>query len=254
MTRNVTQIRPKGDPGAAPYAPQRDISHIFLPMLREVFNSLDEKHWNRYFADWFQREGITEEQLGETVRVVTEAVRLFIRDREVNSPADAFAKAGIDKLPEVVKYSLFCRIGEVVIGGFFVALRDVTMQGVSSPSQDDMAAMIAAGRALSERLSGRLTTYEVEEVPRLKAILEEEGRVKVQLQQQLWASQEEARERWANEYLLQGKLDAIHPAASQYTKLIDDLQHTVGENWLVRMWHVARVFCRFYRGRYVDPV
>lgn len=254
MARNVTQLRPRGEPNAAPYAPQRDIANIFLPLLKEVFNSLDEKHWNKYFADWFQREGITEEQLGETVRVVTEACRLFIRDREVNSPADAFAKAGIDNIPEVAKYALFCRVGEVVIGGFFVAIRDVTMQGVSSPVQEDMAAMMAAGRALSERLSGELTTYDDAEIPKLKAILEEEGRVKVQLQQMLWKAEEEARNLWAKQYTFDQQLEGIHPAAKQYTKMIDDLQSTVGENWLVRMWHVARVFCRFYRGVYVKPV
>ncbi len=186
MQRNVNQLRPKGDPSAAPYAPQRDIANIYTPMLREVFAGLDEKNWTPFFKAWFDREGITEDQLAKAVMVFSEAHSLFIRDREVETPADAFDAAGASAdLPDAVKYALFCRLGEVLTGGFFVALRDVTMQGYPSPVQSDLAAMIAAGRGLSCRISGKLASYTVGELESKTAELDEMQRVVAQLQAQV---------------------------------------------------------------------
>lgn len=182
MTRQVSQIRPKGDPSAAPYAPQRDLANIFLPMMRETFASLDAENWNDFFRELFVARGITEDGLGTIVPKFAEAYRLFIRDREVDSPAEAFARAGVTEEDDVIKYALFCRLGEVVTGGFFVALRDVTMQGHESPCATDMASMLAAGRELAVRLDGRIASYEVGEYETAIAGLEEKLRVIQQLQ------------------------------------------------------------------------
>lgn len=192
MTRQVNQFRPKGDPTASPYAPQRDLANIFLPMLRETFASLDAANWNDFFKELFESRGITEEDLGKIVPKFAEAYRLFIRDRTVDSPMKAFEQAGLTDEADPVKYALFCRLGEVVTGGFFIALRDVTMQGHESPCASDMASMLAAGRELAHRLDGRLANYEVGEYETAVAGLEEKLRVIHQLQTMLEQSQQEA--------------------------------------------------------------
>lgn len=192
MTRQVNQFRPKGDPTASPYAPQRDLANIFLPMLRETFASLDAANWNDFFKKLFAAEGITEEDIGQLVPKFAEAYRLFIRDREVDSPMAAFEKAGITEEDATVKYALFCRLGEVVTGGFFVALRDVTMQGHESPCAADMALMLAAGRELAARMDGRVASYEVGDYETALASLEERLRVIQQLQGMLEHAQREA--------------------------------------------------------------
>ncbi len=154
MKRSVHQYRPKGNPDGMPYAPQRDLAYIYTPMLREVFAGLDRENWSPYFRDWLELEGITEEDLSAGVRCFVEAHRMFIRDRSVNSPEEAFEKSGFIDLPHPARIMIFERIGEVVMGGWFIALRDVTMHGQMSPQAPDIAEFIAAGRTLAHRLSG----------------------------------------------------------------------------------------------------
>ena len=192
MTRQVNQFRPKGDPTASPYAPQRDLANIFLPMLRETFASLDAANWNDFFKKLFDDAGITEADIGQIVPKFAEAYRLFIRDREVDSPMAAFERAGITEAHDAVKYALFCRLGEVVTGGFFIALRDVTMQGHESPCAADMALMLAAGRELAARIDGRAASYQVGDYETVIASLEERLRVIQQLQGMLEHAQQEA--------------------------------------------------------------
>ena len=243
MQRSVNQFRPKGDPSAPAYAPQRDLANIYLPMLREVFTSLDAVNWGPFFQAWFEREGITEDQLGEAVTMMVEAHRLFIRDREVQVPADAFAKAGAD-VPDVIKYALFCRLGEVVAGGFFVALRDVTMQGRESPCNTDMVEMIAAGRTLVWRLQGPgpISYYGSSPVEVAKADADEQRRLVAQLQdmlagEQLRVSQLQAQ--LAAQRLLEGQ-------AAQHTPVIAETD-TVSLSWSSRLAQLARRIAQLTR-------
>ncbi len=232
--RHVNQFRPKGDPNAPMYSPQRDVANIFTPMLREVFRGLDAENWTPFFKAWFEREGITQEQLGESVAVFMEAHRLFIRDREVNSPADAFVKAGAGNLPDAVKYALFCRLGEVISGGFFVALRDVTMQGQHSNLQDDMASMIAAGRALSKRMSGAMGFYEEGAAERWQADSEESRRVVKQLQ-------EAAAEAETQQRLDRSTAQLWERRFQELARQVDPIVQAKCSGWFVRIFRTIRV-------------
>ena len=236
MQRSVNQFRPKGDPSAPAYAPQRDIANIYLPMLREVFTSLDAANWGPFFQAWFEREGITEDQLGAAVTMMVEAHRLFIRDREVACPSEAFAKAGAD-VPEVVRQALFCRLGEVVTGGFFVALRDVTMQGQESPCHTDMAEMIAAGRVLAARLrgAGSLVYYGSAASEVAKADADEQRRLVAQLQDML--ADEQLRVSQLQAQLASQRL--LEEQALQRTSVIAETD-TVAVPWLSRVAQVTR--------------
>lgn len=185
--RSVLNIRPDNAPGAMPYSPQRDLVNIFSPMLREVFEGLDAVKWEAYFKGWLEAEGVTEDQFSEGIKCFVEAMRLFIRDREVDHPYKAFEKAGFYQLPNPIRVLLFERIGEVITGGFFVAIRDVTTQGMPSPAQADMCAMIAAGRAMAATLSThrprqRSQVEHLEfEIERLNAEVQETARANEQM-------------------------------------------------------------------------
>lgn len=181
--RSIQQYRPKGDVGAMPYSPQRDLANIYTPMLREVFAGLDEPNWSPPLREILNDYKITEAQLSETVTVFVEAHRLFIRDRTIDSPITAFERAGVMQLPAIVRLALFSRIGEVLTGGFFIALRDVTAQGALTPGHDDMTAMIGAGRAVASRLSGHRPKVLQDELERTKADVQETQRALEQSQQ-----------------------------------------------------------------------
>lgn len=154
MTRHVTQMRPQGEPGSLPYSPQRDLANIYLPMLKEVFQGLDKMNWPEHFPGWLDAMNISQEDFGAAVNAMVEAHRLFVRDREVATPAQAFEKAGFTTLPAPIRVLLFERLGVVLAGGFFIALRDTTLQGMPSPQQADMAEMVATGRVVATLLSG----------------------------------------------------------------------------------------------------
>jgi len=177
MTRHVIQMRPQNDPNGRQYAPQRDLANIFLPMVTEVFAGLDAEHMSFFFKDWFERDGLTDSDVGDAADCLVTAVQLFTRDATIKQPYDAFVKAGVTNLPVSLRAALFARIGEVLIGGFFVAIRDVTVRNEESTCQEDMARMIAAGRDLSSRMSGELASYEVNDLDILHATIEEQRRV-----------------------------------------------------------------------------
>jgi len=240
MSRSISQIRPKGDPSAPVYAPQRDLANLFLPLLKEVFSGLDKEHWNPYFTSWFEREGLTENDIGRTVIVITNAVQLFIRDRTITSPADAFLASGLGETPDAVRYAVFSRLGEHLLAGFFVALRDVTPQGGESPLQSDMAQMIAAGRELSERLSGPLANYPVSQVGTDAAMSTERLRVIQQLQ----GIQAE----------LESNLGQVRLLAAKQKPVVAAVRHVTAATGWSRWCRSVAFAWRLFWGKYADSV
>lgn len=188
--RNVQQFRPAGSPGAMMYSPQRDLANIYLPMMTEVYTGLSSEHLSELFRGWLDGK-TTEEELAKAAVVLAEAHRLFIREPDVQSPADALdqAKAAHGEPCPQAMAILFARIGEVLMGGFFVAMRDVTLQGQPSTVHDAFVEMIAAGREFSQRLSGQLVDNDVTQAGKLAAEVEERSRILGQLQKQLMDAQ-----------------------------------------------------------------
>lgn len=168
------------------YSPQRDLANIFMPMLREVCVGLAEQNWGEEIRCYCGEHDISEEELGKAVEVIIEAVRLFIKDPDVHSPNDALTKAGVGLIREPVSRLMFSRIGQVVLGGFFVAIRDVTEHG-KMPSAEFID-FVAAGRQLANMMSGH--NNNTPDVPTdddvtLQTVADEQKRVILQLQTQL---------------------------------------------------------------------
>lgn len=240
--RRVQQVRPGNDPGAAVYAPQRDIANLYLPMLREVFRGLDRENWESPLREWLEETGVTEEQMGQVVQVITEAHRLFVRDQEVSSPLEALRKAGIDDLPPAVRVAFFERLGLTVFGGFFVALRDVTLQGQPSSLHDELVTAVAAGREVAVELSGQarqrddpsresILAAEVEELRRVVAQAEETRR---QLQKQLADRDVSLHQETQIQEAWRAKLDYLQPLRQYIKKLRTS-------SWPTRIWMAIRL-------------
>jgi hypothetical protein len=151
-SRMVNQVRPRGQADGLAYSPQRDLAYIYSPMLTEVFRSLDAPNWGDYYKGWLAADGITEQQLADGVKLFCDAHLLFVGDPTIQQPHDAFERVGFWALPSAVRIMIFERIGEVIMGGFFVALRDVTFQGNMPPQINDIAAFVAAGRAMADHV------------------------------------------------------------------------------------------------------
>lgn len=238
MTRQVHQMRPEGQPGAMPYSPQRDLANIYTPMLKEVFRGLDEEHWSAYLRQYFTENDISQEDLGQAVKLIVEAHRLFIRDRAVATPEDAFTKAGAAELPTPIRLALFSRIGEVLMGGFFIALRDVTMQGQKPPA--DFVEMIAAGRSLAKRLSKHdPSEHEPEELEQLRAEVEETQRALDQAHADLEARTREA-------YQAENTRNAAVKHLERLHRLRAYVKKTRESGWFMRFWRVLYLAWKMY--------
>jgi len=146
--RRVTNIRPQGQPDAKAYAPERDLAYLYPNMLREAFISLDAVNWPQEFAEKLQYLEITEDDIAVAVGKFMEGLTLFTREPEVRSVEDAFARSGFAAERPLIKDLLFARFGEVLTGGWFIAVRDVTLQGYESDAADAVTRMTEAGRLL----------------------------------------------------------------------------------------------------------
>lgn len=221
-TRNVQQIRPAGSPDAAVYAPQRDLVNLFLPMMQELLTSLRFENLGSAAKLIQTQHEITEQQFAQAVFKMAEAVRLFIRDPSIASPADAYKAVDMEYIDDPCQLVVFAKIGMIFTGGFFVALRDVTIRGEESSYDSQLAAMVAAGCALHDRLSsvplakpvavtaadisGELAKERLRIILQLQADL---AKVKAALQTAFSSQQEEMR----------GKEESIAALTQEYERL-----------------------------------
>lgn len=137
-----------------PFSPQRDLAYLYPEACREAFGLLDKVNWPEYFKGWLDASDLTEHDLAAGVGSFCDAHKLFVGDPSITNPGEAFARAGFLDIPHPVRVLIFEVLGEVLMGGFFVALRDVTIRGSIPPQSRSLADMTAAGRALAARLRG----------------------------------------------------------------------------------------------------
>lgn len=155
--RNLTQIRPKGGDGPV-YSPNRDLAYIYAPAMREALYALDEVNWQGDIKSLIEQLGVTEEDIGRTVEALTKAHTMFVNDPTVHSAVDALTVAGYYDCPAAARYLIHGRIGEVLLGGFFIALRDTSELGKESAQQREIADIVAAGKEVAARSSGEVGT------------------------------------------------------------------------------------------------
>lgn len=151
--RSITQIRPRGQAGALAYSPDRDLAYLYPKAMREAIWALDQPNWREYFKGLLQSTGTTEEQLAEGVKLFTQAHALFVGNPAIQEPTDALREVGFLDLPDPVRIVLYASLGETMMGGFFVAVRDITVQGELPPNFTDLALFIGAGRVMREKLA-----------------------------------------------------------------------------------------------------
>lgn len=262
MKRSLQQVRPGDDPNAMVYAPQRDLVNIYVPMMREVFAGLDQDNWAEPMKSMLEAAGVTQEQVSVTVAVLTEAHRLYVRDAEVDTPAFALAKAaeGHDLHP-LARIAFFERVGVVVMGGFFVALRDVTMRGQPSHIHADFTSMIAAGRATAARLSGHESKELDDDTEyRLRAEVEELQRVLTQSTEDarklVTTTADQVNNLKEQKGKLENQLEVVREVAKADAAKLEKLyglrayiKELREAGWLRRLWMAVKLAFYIYTGR-----
>lgn len=249
----TNQLRPQGDPSAPMYAPSRDIAHLMIPMMHEVFLGLSRENWTPEYEEWFAREGITEEDIGKGAAAFAAASRTFIRDDRTVSVTESLERGGVMALPPAVRYAIFARIGHVVYGGWFYGIRDVTLRGVKSSMHDEFVEMVAAGRAVAAKLSGH-TPQEVDTEEYIQRESAEEWRRLYMQQSEVVAQQlTELTEKSALVLQYEERLKECQAGMSQRALEPQDNVTTYREQfelpdaWWARFWVVGKLAWRLLR-------
>ena len=144
----MLQIRPAGDSSAKPYAPQRDLLHLFFPMGMVVGQLLESPDFGS--SELLQKAskeiGVTPDELGDALGKYAACVRLFTRHKAIKTIEDAMQKSGFSDLPPKVQVFLFGLFGVVMTSGVFHLMRTGTPKGQPASYEDDMAAFYAKAR------------------------------------------------------------------------------------------------------------
>ncbi len=149
------QIRPKGaGEDAVFYCPQRDIAYCYAPFMKEALQGLRPPFWPEGMQEVSEKLGATEADMLEGVKALMRAHLQFTNVPDIPDAATALRNAGWFDLPPVVRVMIYYRMGEVLLGGFFVALRDVSKMGEVSPQGADIADFVGMGRLVAEQMSG----------------------------------------------------------------------------------------------------
>lgn len=259
MQRSISQFRPKGDPEAFSYSPQRDLANIYLPMLREAFVGLEEENWDSETRERFAAAGVLNEDLGEAVTAFMEVHRLFIREQTVKTIQDAIDQAGLMRVSPAAREAIFARLGQVAMGGWFIAVRDVTAQGSKSPVHTDFMEMLATGRAMAAKLSGR----DLREVPTSEELalelvtedLREQERIAAQQTRRLSDLQSQVVELQSAKYSLQSQLAAtqaaLQEAQQQSRSVVAEVVTAISA--LPPGWRRLRLILPLLWRRYMEP-
>jgi len=138
--------------GGLPYCPQRDLAYCYIPAMREALLALDQENWTDEIRELVERLDVSEEDISKAVASLTKAHLSFVTDFTVETAHEALTQAGWYTHKAAVRYFIYGRLGEVILGGFFLAIRDVAIVGETPPNTREIGDFIAEGLRIAGRL------------------------------------------------------------------------------------------------------
>lgn len=136
------------------YSPQRDLAYIYAPAMSEAIVALDQVNWTDEIKEICTALKITEEDIARAAERLTEAHRFFVSHSDIKTPNDALERVDWYDVHPGARYLVYGRLGEVMLGGFFIALRDTSRFADESSQAKEIAEFIAAGKGVMARSSG----------------------------------------------------------------------------------------------------
>jgi hypothetical protein len=141
--------------------------------MREAFFALDQANWTEDMQVVVNKLGVTEDDIGHAAVSLTEAHQYFTNVRDITCADDALKRADWYRHDAGVRNLIYARVGEVLLGGFFVALRDVSQLGDESLMSKEIADLVAAGRMiLQHSISSANRPLDVDQILSLQAELD----------------------------------------------------------------------------------
>jgi len=136
--------RKKGDVGPL-YSPERDYAYVTPTLMVAAIENMDRQCASPEELAWRQANNI---ESGEVVRIaeaLADAQRDFVNAADpVLSLTQALARHRFYDFRFPVRQLLFAALGEVFLGAWFKAVREVSVVGEEAPVTNDMARFSAA--------------------------------------------------------------------------------------------------------------
>lgn len=161
-------IRPKGS-NMPQYAPQRDLAYLFAPAMTEALLAFQETHWTPEYEQLCQQLGINRRDLVEGVATLARCHETWVNTPGIETANDALKAGGWYDLPVGVRYLIYGRFGEVMLGGCFIATRDITQQNDPPDIRIGIENIIAAGRLIRE--NAMLIVFSDDEISQMRMSL-----------------------------------------------------------------------------------
>lgn len=128
------------------YHPERDFAYITPTLMRQAIDNMSAPP-NPEIEEWKKQNNITEADIIAAAEALADAQRDFVSNADpVNSLYQALHRRDYFALPVPVRLLLQGMIGEVMIGAWFKAVREVSLKGEESPVQNEMCRFSAAVR------------------------------------------------------------------------------------------------------------
>lgn len=133
------------------YNPERDYAYITPTLMQQAIGNMEIDNAPE-MKDWREKENITQAEIITVVNALADAQRDFVNSADpVSSLEQALYRHGFYDLRLPVRLWLFANIGEVIVGAWFKAVREVTIVGQESPAQNEMCRFSSAVREFTAR-------------------------------------------------------------------------------------------------------
>lgn len=155
VTRAPTPLGAKIDGDPRWYHPERDISVIGPELLRKVASHFETvPHPDEYYR--MLMEGTPDAECRQHLANGVMSLARFLNSchkGDANCIKTAAEEAGLlRELPIGIRAALMSRLGEVMLGGIYSAMQDITPMGGEPPQARSLAALVDMADAFANRL------------------------------------------------------------------------------------------------------
>jgi hypothetical protein len=135
----------KGHVDTRRYNPSRDIAYAWPNLMKAALIGFDKERSEPITAKLIKDYGVTDEELGDLVDKYAHYFKACLEqgEKEYKGPEDALAACGFFDLPLTHQAVILTRMGQVITGAFYYAIRDVHVDSDDPPFND--ASVIDAG-------------------------------------------------------------------------------------------------------------
>jgi len=143
--------RKKGDNGPL-YNPERDYAYVTPTLMVTAIENMDSQSASSEELAWRQTNNISTDEVVRIAEALADAQRDFVNAADpVQSLQQALFRHGFYDFRFVVRQLLFAALGEVFLGAWFKAVREVSAVGEESPAGNNMARFAATVREFCRR-------------------------------------------------------------------------------------------------------